>query len=68
MVTINEIKNTKLKVDGEYIYCVLAGNSDDTKPVEVEGKKVDNGSFYLETDTGKVYLYDLENQQWNEVA
>lgn len=67
MVTINEIKNTKLKTDGEYIYCVLAGNSGDTKSAEIEGKKVDNGSFYLETDTGKIYLYDLESQTWNEV-
>ena len=67
MVTINEIKNTKLKTDGEYIYCVLAGNSGDTKPTEKEGKKIDNGSFYLEVDTGKIYLFDLQNKTWNEV-
>lgn len=67
MVTINEIKNTKLKVDGDYIYCELSGNSGDTKPTEIEDKKIDNGSQYIEVDTGKIYLYDLETQTWTEV-
>lgn len=67
MVTINEIKNTKLKVDGEYIFAELSANSDDTKPVEQDGRKIDNGSSLIEVDTGKIYLYDLENQEWNEV-
>ena len=29
--------------------------------------KVDNGSTYIEIDTGKIYLYDLENEQWKEI-
>lgn len=67
MVTINEIKNTKIKVDGDYIFCELSGNSADEKPTEIDDKKIDNGSQYIEVDTGKIYLYDLENEEWNEV-
>lgn len=67
MVTINEIKNTKLKVDGDYIFCELSGKSTDTKPVEIDDKKIDNGSTYIEMDTGKIFFYDLEDQEWKEV-
>ena len=67
MVTINEIKNTKLKTDGEYIFAELSGKSTDNKPIEKDGKKIDNGSIYIEIDTGKIYLYDLETKTWKEV-
>ena len=67
MVTINKIENTKIKTDGDYIFAELSGNSSDTKPTEIDDKKIDNGSTYIEVDTGKIYLYDLENQEWNEV-
>jgi len=39
------------------------GNSNDSKPTEGVG----NGSTFLETDTGKLYIYDLESETWNEV-
>ena len=67
MVTINEIKNTKLKVDGDYILCELSGKSTDTKPTTIDNKKIDNGSIFVEIDTGAIYFYDLENQEWNGV-
>ena len=67
MVTINKIENTKIKNDGDYIFCELSGNSEDTKPTEIDDKKIDNGSTYIEVNTGKIYLYDLENETWNEV-
>lgn len=41
----------------------LRGNSNDTKPIEGIG----NGSTFLETDTGKLYIYDLDSETWNEV-
>ena len=67
MVTINEIKNTKLKLDGEYVFVEMSGLSTDTKPVEKDGKKIDNGSTFIEINTGKIFIYDLENQEWKEV-
>lgn len=40
----------------------LRGNSNDDKPTEGIG----NGSTFLEVDTGKLYLYDLDSTTWNE--
>lgn len=39
------------------------GLSTDTKPIE----NVDNGTIFIEIDTGKIYMYDLENEQWKEL-
>lgn len=44
----------------------LRGLSTDTKPTEVDGKDVPNGTVFVEIDTGKIYFYDLENQLWKE--
>ena len=27
-------------------------------------KIIDNGSVFIEIDTGKIFFYDLENEQW----
>ena len=37
--------------------------STDTKPTD----GWDNGSALLEMDTGKVYMYDAENAEWEEL-
>ncbi len=39
------------------------GLSTDEKPTE----NVSNGTVFVEIDTGKLYMYDLENQQWEEI-
>ena len=44
----------------------LRGLSTDTKPTEVDGKDIQNGTVFIEMDTGKIYFYDLENQEWKE--
>ena len=67
MITIQKIEN-KRTVDGEEAVNVeLRGLSTDQKPTEVAGKKVDNGSLFIEIDTGKMFFFDLENEQWKEV-
>ena len=38
------------------------GLSTDTKPTD----GVRNGSVFIEIDTGKRYLFDEENKEWNE--
>lgn len=49
-------------------FCTFCGLSTDTKPVGVyEGITIANGSLYIEMDTDKKYLYDEENQTWNEM-
>ena len=67
MISIYKTENTRITPEGVYISTDLRGNSTEQKPTEISGKNVDNGSTFLETDTGKLFVYDLENQQWNEV-
>ncbi len=66
MISIYKIDNTKIKPKDDYISVDLRGLSTDEKPTEVSGKKVDNGSIFIEMDTKKIYFYDLENEQWLE--
>ena len=37
--------------------------STDTKPTE----GINNGSILLEMDTGKMYMFDKDNEQWREI-
>lgn len=39
------------------------GLSTDTKPTE----GIVNGSIFIEIDTGKIYMFDEENEQWTEL-
>ena len=45
----------------------LRGLSTDTKPITLDGKDIANGTTFIEIDTGKIYLYDAENEQWKEM-
>ena len=67
MVSTYKIENTKIKSDGNYISAELRGLSTDEKPTQVDGKKIDNGSIFLEINTGKLFFYDLDSQTWKEV-
>jgi hypothetical protein len=64
MITIYSQKdkdnNTKMEVE-------LRGLSTDEKPTTIKGAVVDNGSTFIEIDTGKLYMYDLEHQTWEEI-
>ena len=64
MITIYSQKdkdgNKKYELD-------LRGLSTDTKPTQIKGATIENGSTFIEIDTGKIFFYDLDHQQWNEV-
>ena len=51
MITVAEIANVH-----DY-----RGLSTDEKP---KGRKRGDGSTFLEIDTGEVYIYDRENDEW----
>lgn len=53
-------KNTLIKDKAEL---ELRGLSTDEKPTE----DVANGTTFIEIDTGKIYMYDLENEEWKEI-
>ena len=67
MVTIYETKKTKYSLGGSLITTELRGLSTDEKPTEIQGKKIDNGSQFIEIDTGKVYLFDYDSKTWGEI-
>ena len=37
-----------------------SGVSTDEKPINIE-----NGSYFIEIDTGDIYRFDAENEQWH---
>ena len=67
MITIQKIENERTIEENKLISVELRGLSTEEKPTEINGKLVDNGSVYVCVDTGDIYLYDLENQTWNQM-
>ena len=67
MISIIKTDLTERKDGNNYFTGELRGLSTDTKPTEIDGKKIGNGSVFIEIDTGTFYFYDLDNEQWNEV-
>ena len=67
MISLYKIENTKLNPDNSYISVELRGLSTDEKVTQLNGKKIDNGSAWIEIDTGKVYLFDLQSEEWKEI-
>lgn len=66
MITLSK-KNTKLLFKGNVELIELRGLSTDPKPDTYNNKTINNGSVFIEIDTGKIYMYDLENKQWKEM-
>lgn len=67
MLTVHKNDNVKIIENGEVKSTVeLRGLSTDTKPTKIGNKVIDNGSVFIEIDTGKIFFYDLENEQWKE--
>ena len=63
------IRAIKTQYIGEdLVYAELALNSTDSKPTAVDGDKLVNGSMAIETNTGKVYVFDEANQSWTEIG
>lgn len=67
MVTIYDVKLRQRRNKKNYIKGEFRGLSTDGKPTTLEGKYIDNGSVFIEIDTGKIFMFDLENEQWKEV-
>lgn len=67
MVTIfktDVIKNTE---EGKVLYGELRGLSTVTKPTEINGMTIGNGSVFVEIDTQKLFFYDETSQTWKGV-
>lgn len=72
MISIYSTKKKSVKENGVYMTTEFRGLSTDTKPTTYTDENaqefiVDNGSVFIELDTGDVYGYDLDSQDWNEL-
>lgn len=68
MITIYNTNYDKNYTNKGTIMVELRGlSTDGEKPTELEGTPIGNGATFIEIDTGKIYMYDLENQQWREI-
>lgn len=69
MISLYKIEDAdRYRVEpNENIAVELRGLSTDTKPDEINGTPIDNGSIFIEIDTGKMFMYDLEGEDWKEI-
>lgn len=47
-------------------YWDMRGKSADKDSLDIKGS-IPNGSTYFETDTGKLYIWDEDEQEWKEM-
>lgn len=66
MISIIKTETLQSKGDEKSITIELRGLSTDAKPEKIGDNNIGNGSLYIEMDTGKIYFYDAENEQWRE--
>lgn len=67
MTTIYSIQFTRNDDDKEYMITELRGLSTDTKPKKIGERYIDNGSAFIEINTGKIFFYDLSTETWKEI-
>ena len=67
MVTLYKNDNVKKTTEGQTTYCELRGLSTDTKPTEINGMTIGNGSVFIEIDTQEVFIFNETTQEWTGV-
>lgn len=64
MVTLYKNDNVKNTTEGRKTFCELRGLSTDTKPTEINGYTIGNGSVFIEIDTQEVFIFNETTQEW----
>lgn len=68
MVTIYSKINQYTNNDNRQVATYeFRGLSTDTKPTTDGDNIIENGSVFIEIDTGTVFIYSLTSKDWNEV-
>lgn len=67
MITIAKVEKSNIFANNKPMIVELRGLSTDTKPTQINGRKVENGSVFIEIDTGKINLYDAVSETWKEI-
>ena len=55
-----------LNAENDKPQVIVTCNSSDTKPTITDFPEITNGSALIETDTGAIFFYDGDNDEWNE--
>lgn len=69
MITISETGKSRGIGKTKKTILELRGLSSDKISLsdKIDKYNIDNGSIFIEIDTGKIYMYDLENATWSEI-
>lgn len=63
MITVYRNNGLAMTEEGNLVDKEYRGLSTDTKPTE----NVVNGAIFVEIDTGKISMFDLDNEEWKEI-
>ena len=66
MISIYQKNNSITRRGIETKEMEFRGLSTDTKPTELDGETVTNGSVFIEIDTQKLFFFDESSQTWKE--
>lgn len=67
MISIYQKNNSITRKGMETKEIELRGLSTDTKPTKLGDEDITNGTVFIEIDTGAVFVFDENGQEWNEV-
>ena len=66
MISIYQKNNSITRKGMETKEMEFRGLSTDTKPTELDGNTIANGSVFIEIDTQKLFFFDESSQTWKE--
>lgn len=64
MISIIKQKKQPVRQARKHILVEIRGLSTDVKPIMCYNDEIDNGSTFIEIDTGKQFMFDYEHQKW----
>lgn len=69
MITISETGKSRGIGKSKKTILELRGTSTDKSSLtdKIEKYTIDNGSIFIEIDTGKVYMYNIDTTTWSEI-
>ena len=67
MVTLYNVKKVSGENEKPKFLVELRGLAADEKPLTLVNGDIENGSQFIEIDTGDLFLYDIDSKTWREI-
>lgn len=64
MISVIKEKKKVIRQKRKHMLVEIRGLSTDIKPITCYDEQIDNGSTFIEIDTGKQFMFDYEHQKW----